>query len=255
MFSMKVQDRISSSTNSSFSEPENAEGSPKRSHFGQFEGLSVLNYLSSLKKSECTKNRETYPLCSTMSLPNISSIENGVFQNSVKERKNFWEKISSSSSSLSLNSEVSWKKKSNKLTETERCKLIWKKPYEVTASSMNATEENRNVDKNSDIRKSADDILSITNLVAHDTPKKFKSMDHSLDKCTVMSIDERKRMLLKQDYEKEIPKKHSPLRNDSISRKKLEMNKSPEIIYEDQNSEDAVFSSVVEKIKKYDSGE
>ncbi|XP_018570480.1 uncharacterized protein PF11_0213 [Anoplophora glabripennis] len=259
IFSKNTPDKISTSTNSSFSETENAEGSLSRPYFRQFEGLSVLNYLGSLKKSECTNKREPYPLSSTMSLPNISSMENGVFRNSVKERANFWEKLSSSSSSLSINSEESLKRKTHKLSEIERCKLIWKKPDENTASgtSISTIGENENVDKNEDIRKSADDILSITNFVPRDAPKKHKSMDHSLDKCTMMSIDERKKMLLKQNYEKEISGKQSPvsLRNVSIKEnRKSYLNQKPKVINEDQNVDDVmVFSSIVDRIKKYDS--
>lgn len=187
-------------------------------------------------------------------------MENNAFRSSVKERANFWEKLSSSSSSLSINSEIPFRKKSHKLTETERCKLIWKKPDETTASdtSISTIEATQTVVKNEDIHKSADDILSITNFIPHDGPKKYKSMDHSLDKCTVMSIDERKKMLLKQNYINEMPRKQplAPFKNDIIKENRKDFIKqSPKIPNEDQHIHDViVFSSITDRIKKYDSG-
>ncbi|KAJ8922044.1 hypothetical protein NQ315_008685 [Exocentrus adspersus] len=238
IFSRKIP-LPSSTPNCSFPETESASGSCRNGRFKHLEGLSVLNYLGSLKKSDCSKNRESYPLYSTMSLPNISS---GETQCSVKQRRSFWENLSTSSSSLSVNSEASSRKK---LNEVERCKLIWKKPEETAVVSQQ-------LKRDADISKSADDILSMTNVEQHVNQKKYKSVDNSLDTCTAMTIEERKRLLLKHNYEKEVkPKKQPPgVKYGSIKERAVE---NPVVKTVDENSKGVVFPSVSDRIRKYHS--
>lgn len=289
------------SSNCSSSENENDEKNVKKSKNNkhlQFEGLSVMNVLGSLKKSENSEKSNLYQN-SAASLPNITDLpDEYVFPQVVKEKKHFWEEVSSRSSS-SLSTTHSVKNKSltkrsspeksiegtydkdtnrktsivgisdshrsaedltmssygysslNYSTEEEmnyslpnmsldsdypisisvkERKFYWEKFYPRSSSSLGdeavRKHQNKDVDqrlralwskpqetpkpnlveRSGGIYKSENNILSLDNFHSHSL-KKYKSVDDSLDNCTVVSLEERKKMLLKTDCFKTVSDK------------------------------------------------
>ncbi|XP_074027731.1 uncharacterized protein isoform X1 [Leptinotarsa decemlineata] len=240
IFAQYSKDSVNSSKNSSFSETENTDGSRSESHY---ENLSVLNVIDALKQSDSSSINESYSLSSAKSLPDMSLESDDSLCDSVRDRRNFWENISRSSSSISL---ISMKRVKNKLEEGERCKLIWKKPAESITKVEEVT--NNNIPE---IYKSADDILSMTESLSYQNSKNYKSLDNSLNDEEMLSIDERKKMLLKQNYELE-----------RLEREKLRsLKKKSVMVYDSKNINkvaeavkvETCFSPIWEKIKKYNS--
>ncbi|CAG9863670.1 unnamed protein product [Phyllotreta striolata] len=123
---------------------------------------------------------ENYSLTNTISLPNLS-LETDCSLVSFESRKSFWESMSTGSSTSVSTKSLSPRKPENSLNSLERSKLIWKKPQ--------------------DIYKSADDVLSLTSTKEHKIM--YNSVEDSLDKCAVMSVEERKRKLLERKFEEE----------------------------------------------------
>lgn len=281
-------------TSSSYSSSEyendtkNINKSKPNGHL-QFEGLSVLNVLSSLKNSEIF-DKKTFYQNSTSSLPNISVLpDEYIFPRVVNDKKNFWEEVSSrSSSSLSTTPSMknklpeqntktnknAWKKLvtdtnekySVDLSDTHRSvedltsemsmdfnslqysteedestnyslpnmsfdsnvatmsvkerKFFWEQYYPRSTSSLSdkSTKERKQhgvqkvksvwgihdesksnlVEKTGGLYKSESNILSLESTHYHSL-KKYKSVDDSLDNCTILSIADRKKMLLKEN--------------------------------------------------------
>lgn len=122
----------------------------------------------------------------SFSLPSNTSDTNCPI--SVKEKKFFWEQISPrSDSSVSNKSEKGYKK-------TDETNSILEKSDDRLRNNL--------IDKTGGIYKSDNNLLSLENS-CDNSLKKYKSVDDSLDNCTTLSIQERKKMLLKQDYFKD----------------------------------------------------
>ncbi|KAG5883615.1 hypothetical protein JTB14_005747 [Gonioctena quinquepunctata] len=248
MFAQSSKDSITSSKNSSFSEAENTDGSRAESNYG-IEGLSVLNVLESLKQSITSSSDGRSIISSTKSFPDVSLESDGSFTNLVREKKSFWEKVSLGSSRSSDYPTLP-KKTTKKLSEYERCRLIWKKPTEIITEP-----DEVDISRKTDIYRSADDILSMTASMTQQNMKNCKSLDNSLNECEMLTIEERKQMLLKQNYDlekrererlKSLKRKsvqlYDSLNNDNISKNgkiKSQIHKS--------------FSPIMEKIKKFNS--
>ncbi|CAH1176494.1 unnamed protein product [Phaedon cochleariae] len=247
IFAQSSMKCTSSSKNSSFSENESVEVSMnKRNH--QIAGLSVLNVLDSLRRSVHTSNDESFSLSSTVSLPNISLESDYPSLNVVKEKKTYWENMSNCSSSRSLFPKNTLKK--NKLSEEERNRLIWKKP-DIPNTTKTMYVEN-------DIYRSADDILAMTESLNHRHSKHFKSVDGRLDEYEMLTIEERKQMLLKQNYEKEKIARERIMRSkkQNVSPQNMKKNDQFQNYLKPRkvSDQDGVFTSpVMEKIRKFDS--
>lgn len=111
------------------------------------------------------------------SLPNISSSSPENKQYFSKNRA-FWESLSTSSSGSFVN--------------ITRC------------TSRTPT---KSITFKENLCKSSDDLSK--DIMQHQEIKSFKSIDNSLDYCTIFSIEERKQFLLKNEYEKEKMKSRS----------------------------------------------
>lgn len=303
IFAQSTIEDHTTSSNYSSSENENDEKNVKKSNNNthlQFEGLSVMNVLGSLKKSE-NSDKSNFYKNNTASLPNITDLpDEYVFPRVVKEKKHFWEEVSSrSSSSLSTSHSVKNKsltkslspekssirtpyetdtyiKKSligvsdshrsvedlatessydyssyNYSTEEEmnyslpnmsldsdyptsisvrERKFYWEKFYPRSSSSLGNESVREHKTKDADQRlralwskpqetpkpnliekigglyKSENNIVSL-NIFQNHSLKKYKSLDDSLDNCTIVSLQERKKMLLKTDYFKNVSEK------------------------------------------------
>lgn len=125
-------------------------------------------------------------------------------------------------------------------TDLVRSKMIWRKPLSNFRPAEN-------------VYKSADDILSMT--TSHAEYVKCNSVEDSLDKCAVLSIEDRKRLLLKQFYEKENinrgqQRKRIIIKDEITSADDDEKRKKETV---EANQIDC-FTSISEKIKKYNSG-
>ncbi|XP_072385201.1 uncharacterized protein [Diabrotica undecimpunctata] len=230
----------SNSKNSSFSDNESSLGSSIKKF--KIEDLTILN---SLNDSVASPNEE-WSLCSTVSMPNLSIESEWSPMSSVKDKKFFWENVSSRSSSSISNKSLSPNKVKKTLSELERSKLIWKKPDE-SISAKGPFKENVTSSGNM-LGKSADDILSMTESLAYQHSKKYQSVDDSLNKCTVLSIEERKKLLLKQAYE------HEKNNKEKIKQmKKIVYNPDVKDVSQEKVKETVTFSPISEKIKRYNS--
>ncbi|KYB29077.1 uncharacterized protein LOC103315157 isoform X1 [Tribolium castaneum] len=162
-----------------FSTTENEDSSNSA-----FRELSVMNVLSSLRQSR--KNSLSDSLTSTVSLPNMASLDSNFEENTFRARKDYWERLSSrSSSSVSLaNSEtnVQSRKKSG---ATSTKKLF-----------NNYFQNDDNKETKNETTKSVDSLLVIeaSNV---DDGRRNKSVDTSLEDCTLVPLEERKKQLLK----------------------------------------------------------
>lgn len=137
------------------------------------------------------------------SLPNMSFDSNVATTMSVKERKFFWEQFHPRTAS-SLSDGSAKERKFH--YGNQRTKSVWGKPEETTRSNL--------VEKTGGIYKSENNILSLESTHYHSL-KKYKSVDDSLDNCTILSIAERKRMLLQSEGcrgESEKPEKISAVK-------------------------------------------
>ncbi|CAH1108073.1 unnamed protein product [Psylliodes chrysocephalus] len=225
---------------SSFLDENEQESTDRES---QPAGQNVLNIVNNLKGSASESPTptepltETWSLCSTFSLPNLSLDSDCSYTVSIKDRKSFWENLSSGSSSSSTKS--LYPSKMEDPTDLVRSKMIWRKPLSNFRPAEN-------------VYKSADDILSMA--TSHAEYVKCNSVEDSLDKCAVLSIEDRKRLLLKQFYEKEninrgqqrkrIIIKHEITSADDDEKRKKETVEANQI---------DCFTSISEKIKKYNS--
>lgn len=217
IFSQSAVPAGHNSWTSSVSRSANIEIIKSNGHY-EFEDLSVLNVLDSLKEPK-NLHGDNYSLTNTMSMPNISLESEYMSSNLVKAKKEFWESLSSMSSLSSLHTfspspmlPVSPKKNPRPLSSLERDRRIWSRP---DSNEFTPIQNQGAYKHNSESHKSADDILSTNSVYPLRETKNYKSMDNSLDQCSAMSIEERKRLLLKHDYEKEKIEKSwiSPSRN------------------------------------------
>ncbi|XP_028131508.1 uncharacterized protein MAL13P1.304 isoform X2 [Diabrotica virgifera virgifera] len=230
----------SNSKNSSFSENESSLGSSIK----KFK-IEDLTFLNALNDSVVSPN-EDWSLCSTVSMPNLSIESEWSPMSSVKDKKFFWENVSSRSSSSISNKSLSPNKMKKTFSELERSKLIWKKPDE--SISVKETFKENVTSSGNMLGKSADDILSMTESLAHQHNKKYQSVDDSLNKCTVLSIEERKKMLLKQAYV------HEKTNKEKIKQmKKMVYKPDLKDVSQEKVKETVTFSPISEKIKRYNS--
>ncbi|XP_044259353.1 uncharacterized protein PF11_0213-like isoform X2 [Tribolium madens] len=164
-----------------FSTTENEDSSNSA-----FRELSVLNVLNSLRESR--KNSLSDSLTSAVSLPNMASLENNE-ENTFRARKDYWERLSSrSSSSVSLaNSETgnNQSKKRNVATKN----LV--NNYFQSEDKLNNKDT-----KNEIMTKSVDNLLVLESKNVDDS-RRHKSVDTSLEDCTLIPLEERKKQLLK----------------------------------------------------------
>lgn len=277
---------------------KNVEAYNNRAHL-QFEGLSVMNVLGSLKKSENPVQNKFYTN-NTTSLPNISDLpDEYVFPQIVKDKRDFWEEVSSrSSSSLSsapvrtkptsntknpgkliqrtfqksisarsLKTHISDVSRSIEDLESETSNELNSLPYSTEDESMNYSLPNMSPETNfsntmsvkdkkffwEQVRYRSTSSLSINSQKEHTTKneiqklttswekplyltslgdkigeayksennilsvgdsefsslKTYKSVENSLENYGIMSIEERKKMLLSQGKFKNIPEKTS----------------------------------------------
>jgi hypothetical protein len=215
-----------------FSTTENDDSS--KSKDSAFRELSVLNVLDSLRQSRKNSFSESYSLTSTVSLPNMNSLDSNYDygeENTFRAKRDYWERLSSrSSSGVSLaNSDYSQTRKKsvavknfiNKLSSTEK--------------SLDS-----DVEKIKEITKSADDLTTENENDDH----KYESVDTSLDDCTIVPLEERKKQLLKKMCEKEKP---TPKKlNLKINCFKRNNNKSK------SEEDDTIFSSISDRIQVFD---
>lgn len=213
------------SKNSSFSECENVAGS---NSYLPINELSVLNVLGSLKQMENHKN-----LSGTKSLPDIKQLENCDVHliNLVREKKDFWEQLSSVSSSTTSISH----------SETSSCK----------SGGLKHCNRQKSLITNDEHSKSANDLLSLDLVIPCAKIQKFKSFDNALDNCTRLTIEERKKLLLKQKYEDEKMAKQQ-FRKKSLKNVNLFRQNEKTINDTCKKEELNVFTPIEEKIRIYD---
>lgn len=206
------QDSIGS--DSVFSVSEN--NSTSRFKDSDLEELSVLNVLDSLRQSRCNSLTEPYSISSTVSLPNMASLES-THETVFKARKDYWEHLSSRSSS------------SVSLTHSD-FKSSPKRLFTAYRYNLNTT-------------KSADNLSMID--PREITGHSYKSIDISLEDCTRIPLEERKKKLLKDLYEKE--KRQPKPRKLSTNMKyfqKTEVLPKPKI--------SSFFTPIADRIKAFD---
>ncbi|XP_063912399.1 repetitive organellar protein-like isoform X2 [Zophobas morio] len=211
-----------------FSTSENDDSS--KSKESTFKELSVLNVLNSLKQSRKNSLSETYSLSSTTSLPNMTSIDSGydhIDEPTFKARKDYWERLSSrSSSSVSLaNSDYNLKRK--------------------VVAVKNNLNKNDSIEKcfNNEIETTQEMDTSVENTSPTVSIPKEQSLDTSLEDCILIPLEERKKRLLKDMYERETrPKKKLNIRLNFFKK-----NNKPKV-----EEKETYFSSISDRIQNFD---
>lgn len=124
------------------------------------------------------------------SLPNMSFDSNFPSSLSVKEKKNFWEHISPRTTNAN----------SSKTPRTQKTKGLQElKPIQIMERKYDNLKRRHLSDKTDGIYNSRSNTFSLEHSQSR-ALKKYNSVDDSLDNCTALSIEERKRLLLQQDY-------------------------------------------------------
>ncbi|RZC32830.1 claspin -like, partial [Asbolus verrucosus] len=215
--------------NFTFSTSENDESSKSRD--STFRELSVLNVLESIRQSRKNSLSDSCSLSTATSLPNMMSFDSGNHEINFKARKDYWERLSSrSSSNVSLaNSDYSQNKR----------KVMANKNF---FNKFNMAGLRHNNEKIEEIAKSVDNLTRIK-YDSLDADRQYKSVDTSLEDCSIVSIEERKKQLLKNFYEQEA---HTPKKL-NIKMNFFKKNNKPK-----NETNDTVFTPISDRIQNFD---